>query len=312
MKIFIRNTLIISAIGLFGYYLYKYITDEYAPKSKREYYSARYLKKKEMKLVQRRLMHEEIESELDNDNYYKDASTREASQRLSGTNIQLKELITSLEQKNLECESYIRRVLPNEQIIDPENNFFSDPSVVFGKANDVFSFLFPRRLSMEALNQFEDYFMSKDEVNLDFFYNTIRSAMICRKGDVGLFLESIFESMESGNWSPSEVIEFNGYILGAIKVSIEDDFLPDNLLFSLNLLRLVGTREKFPEEFFNELDEVYQRIADYEDSFFDGSENSKKIYNPGGQLESYLDELELISDDIRYIMLRRFSNYALE
>ncbi|OIQ20714.1 MAG: hypothetical protein BM556_01885 [Bacteriovorax sp. MedPE-SWde] len=306
MKKALRNISILIVILLVGYFIYDYLEGDYIPESKRKFYKKVKYKRRELKFTRRELMHEELPE------YEKEADPEKVIIKGNGNGLaEIKEALKALDKRHKECEAFLAKALPNEEIIDPENEIFRSPERVTAKVVDVFTEILTREVSSSALLTFENFYKDKSDVEADLFFNTLRSSLICRGADTGLFLESAYEAMKD-NWSEKEVEEFNSALLGMLSNSLESDVLPDNLLFSLNILRLVGTSSKQTEEYYSELDDVYGRISSYEDNFFDEIQDSKKIYSPAEKFEGYFEELDQISEDIRYIMNRRFKSFAQE
>jgi hypoxanthine phosphoribosyltransferase len=304
MKKTLRNIAILMVLLLGGYFIYDYLQVDYIPEKKRKFYTSKNLQKLKPKFKRRQLLHDEMPEKIE---------AEPVAVNITGTGKGLgiiKETIKALDQRNKECESFLSNQLPNEEIIDPENPIFSSPERVNAKMSTVLNNILNRTIALDALSKFEDYFRENNEVEADLFFNSLRSTLICRGADTGLFLESAYEAMKQGNWSKEEIDEFNGNMLAMLATSLETDILPDNLLFSLNILRLVGSSTKQNEEFYVELDEVYGRISAYEDNFFDEIQDSKTIYSPGDKFQNYFEELEEISDEVRYIINRRFKDFS--
>lgn len=304
MKKTLRNIAILMVLLLGGYFIYDYLQVDYIPEKKRKFYTSKNLKKVQPKYKRRQLLHEEMPEQVESEPI---AINIQGSGKRIG---EIKEIIQALDRRNKECEKFLSDQLPNEEIIDPENPIFSSPERVSAKMSLVLNNILNRDISLNSLQKFEDFYRENNEVDADLFFNSLRSTLICRGADTGLFLESAYEAMKQGNWSKQEINDFNGNMLSLLSVSLENDILPDNLLFSLNILRLVGSSTKQNEEFYVELDEVYGRISAYEDSFFDEIQDSKTIYSPGDKFQNYFEELEEISDDVRYIINRRFKDYS--
>ncbi|EQC51736.1 hypothetical protein [Bacteriovorax sp. DB6_IX] len=302
----LRNIFILVVALLAGYFIYDYLEDDYIPEQKRHFYKETRLKRKKPSYVRRQLLHEEVpeaeEQEIESIAKQFKGNTPDVEK--------IKALIKKLDNRNKECEKFLAQNLPNEQIIDPENPIFLNADQVIGKLDFIFNDILYRDISMTAIKAFGDFYQEQREVDSDLFFNSLRSTLICRGADISLFLESAYEAMKQGQWSPEEVTRFNRTLLNLVSSSLDHDNLPDNLLFSLNVLRLVGTSSGFNEDFYGELDDVYGRISAYEDQFFDEIQDGQVIFSPGDKFQNYFEELDGISDEVRYIINRRFKDFS--
>jgi len=303
MKKRLRNISILIVLLLGGYFIYDYLQVDYIPEQKRSFYKRSRLEKNKPVYKRRQLLHEELPE------YEETAPIELAIEGSAGDIQRIRELIKQLDKRNKECEAIIGRTLPNEEIIDPENPIFKNPELLTEKITGVFDQILHRDIAISSLKTFESYYQEKTEVESDLFFNSLRSTLICRGADIGLFLESAYEAMDEDRWTKNDIEVFNSKVLGLLASSLEYDTLPDNLLFSLNILRLVGKSGKLGDDYYSELDDVYGRISAYEDSFFDEIQDNQKIYSPGDKFQNYFEELDEIGDEIRYIMNRRFKDY---
>lgn len=213
------------------------------------------------------------------------------------------ELLPKLIELDQACKKNFDESIPNNKIIDPEDEFFVEPSQLFNLASAMIEDLSKRNFILAKLNEFSKVLTKMDEIDTELYYSVMRGHLICKSQNFNIFLESLYEASKMKNWDKDEVVAGFDNLLELTKTSLETDYLPDNILFSLNIIKTAGQASDLGDDFFQEIDIIYSELAEFEDRFADMSEG--KIKNPIKYYDEYISQLEQISDDTRYLIERK-------
>ncbi len=299
MKSFIKRVSLFTGIVFAIYFICKYYEDVKKPGNTREFYANPTLSAPSYGPLNFEGRNNSVKSVA------KSLKIKPEERRLDRINV----LLEDLDEINKSCEDQIASLLPPSEVLDPEGQFFSRPDVVEERLSEVVFTILKARKSLESkLREMESIFTEKGKVPTQKFYSSVQSMMLCLSSDVSLFLESTFESSvlkgdkERTNVLTRKVITF-------VDELILNGVMPDALLFSLNVYRVIGETNKFDEEYFNELNSLYDKISTYEESFFSEFSDEEVITDPNERLELYLSEMKLLYEEFNYVRRSRLENY---
>ena len=304
-KILIRITVMVVLI-LVGYFFYQYLQDDYIPEYKREFHakspkkSQDYIKRKQYHEVVEEAYLEETESER------RDENGNLSNQKIA---LRLHEVIQLLKDKNLSCERFVDGMMPTSELIDSDSPTYNNFESFSKKFDSILENAFRREIIFDSITEIITILEEVDKLERDMFYQTLRSLMICRNGDLSVLLES----MHDAKIADEDKEKINRKIVEAIWLTIkEGDILPDNLLFAIKIMRQLGDAKKLGDSFQGELDEVHERISSYDEFYFDEIHSSEIVNNPAFRFRAYIDEMKEVSDEVLFVMRKAFPEYTTD
>ena len=306
MKKFLIRTTILVVLMLVGYLCYQYLQDDYIPEYKREFHSL--VPKKGQSFVKRKQYHEVVEEAYGDEI---DKSTTEVTGKNKNSKVELllHEVMNLLKDKNTSCEKYIEGFMPNESLIDAESDIYNNADMLRGKLEGAFENSFRRDIIFDSIEEIAKILEGVDKLGRDMFYQVLRSLMICRNGDLSILLEGIHDA----KISDTDKDKLTKKIVEILWASIrEGDALPDNMLFTIQIMRQIGEAKKLGPTFESELDDIHERIANFDEFYFEEIHSSDYVQSPLFRFRAYLDEMREISDEVMFLMKKAFPDYNLE
>lgn len=225
-------------------------------------------------------------------------------------NPRLEKIFSELEGIKAKCDAVYEGKLAEEKIIDPESDLFSNTEQIAGLITSVYEEVI---LNRERLKKIVPNYLSvisqEKEVSVDKFYSFIQMMMSCFSSDMSFYVETSFEVKRTDEEKKIFEKEVVSSLMMVVNWIITEDKLPDGLLFTLNIFRAVGEYYQYDDEYFSEVDNLYDKITNYEEVFFSDFEDVKYVSEPSLRMESYLNEMELIADDFKFFYDQRFSQF---
>ncbi|AYF45123.1 MULTISPECIES: hypothetical protein [Halobacteriovorax] len=294
-----------------SYFLYHFYQDDYLPQKVRGHYESEGQKElkpfsnntPKKKFVPRKQFHE--------DNEYKRSDDQVVTIEglPAGELAQLGGEIQKLEMLNLDCEKSINSNLPPSQIIDPINSsYFQNPDEVIMNLKRAVTFYNDVKARQEALRFVEraEYALSSyEQVSATDFGKILRAPLVCRQSNLTIFFESIIELAEEGEFTAIQKENIVGFMTTEIFKSLSNDYLQDNILMHLTLLKGVGLLSGADQSYFTELESIYDELRAVYSSVYEAPETDNlKVVNPGDvymeyqarQKQSAARSLELIDN----------------
>lgn len=293
-KFFSNILKIASIIGIVVFLIYKFFNN-FSVDSARNHYQTKSYKDYS-------LFEEEGDAFLSklNPENAKGKSVISGSESLRG---QLQHLLSNLAALDNECRNDFEQIIPNTKIIDPEEDFFKEPSALFNLASAIIEDTPKRAKVIGKLSEFSKILTGLEEIEAELYYSVMRGHLICKSQNFNIFIESLYEASKLKNWDKDEVKQGFDNLLALTSATLETDYLPDNILFSLNIIKTAGQASELGDDFYQEIDVIYSELAEFEDRFSDMTE--EKIKNPIKYYDEYISQLEQISDETRYLIERK-------
>lgn len=205
-----------------------------------------------------------------------------------------------------ECKAYYEKEIPSKQIIDPQDPFFNNQEVAFGTARAILSYPPNRSVAVDRFGFFGQALEGQEEIDSQMYFNIIRSMLICKSQNFNIFIDSLAEAAKEKNWNKEEVSGLFNELLMMASEDLESDFLPDNILFTLNIIKTAGQFDELGDNYFQEIDSIYSELAEFENRFDDMPEGP--IKNPLIYYDEYVNQLQQIADETRYLIERKREN----
>ncbi len=296
----IRNVFfVILACGV-GYWFYSYFYGEVKPSAIRRFY-----KIKDVGSIEKAEFEEKSVKAIDPAKN-KDADLSRDREIFS----KLNEEFALLAQDDAKCKAIAEETLKDQEIIDPNAGIFKSKEDTITALEKVLSTLSNRPRTSRALQEMVSAYNRIDSISSEIFFNNLNKLMICRKNRLPIFLDTLAEAVEEKVFSEDVVEKIKSILILYATTASNSDHLSDNILYSLNLIRITGviSGESVSNAVSGELDGIYTRLAQFEDNFYDlGSE--KVIRNPVAKIDEYNNELEYISEEVTLIMRKYFEKY---
>ncbi len=300
-----------------GYYFYTYYNDEYHPEALREQHSQnapiaftdRALPKK--KFVPRKQFHEQVDYKRSDDQVV-------ALNNIgpdTGAFSELSAVIEDLKRTNADCEQSFNSVMPPAQIIDPNSGYFGQESNIANLVNRALDQLtnnegraiakrFPE-LAQEALD-------SVDEISEEDMATIMRAPLVCRQSNITVLFETIIEMSSEGKLTDAQRAEIVDSAVNKLVVSLETDSLQDNILMSLTLLKAVGSLSSKNQEYFSELEAIYDEMSTSQAGFDQASAKNAKVVNPGEVYRNYRERQRGFSSSVVEILYFNYPEFLNE
>lgn len=287
-------TILLFCVGIAAALIYRRYDNEYSPLKTRSFY----LENNDPVRFTKRL------SDTDQ-KQFEEVRVEEPKE-----NPRLEKVFTKLEAIKSSCDAVYKKNLEQDKIIDPDSEIFSDTKQVASLVMKIYeNIILNREKLKDIVPEYLVIIQDEEKVSVDKFYNFIQMMMSCFSSDMSFFVETTFEvdrSDEDKKFFEKEVL---GSLMKVVYWIVSEDRLPDALLFSLNIFRAVGEYFEYGEDYFSEVDNLYEKITNYEEVFFSEFEDVKFVSEPGLRMESYLREMEIISDDFKFFFDQRFPEY---
>ncbi|MFG1526819.1 hypothetical protein [Halobacteriovorax sp. RZ-2] len=314
-----RILLFLSVLVLMalGYYFYTYYNDEYHPEALREQYSQnapiaftdRALPKK--KFVPRKQFHEQADYKRSDDQVV-------ALNGLgpdSGVFSELSSTIEELKKSNSDCEVTFNEYLPPAQIIDPDSSFYAqDESIVnlVNRSLDLLMNLEGRAIAKRFPQYAQEALDSVDEISEEDMAAIMRAPLVCRQSNITVLFETIIEMSSEGKLTDAQRAEIVDSAVNKLVVSLEADSLQDNILMSLTLLKAVGSLSSKNQEYFSELEAIYDEMSTSQAGFDQASAKNAKVVNPGEVYRNYRERQRGFSSSVVEILYFNYPEFLNE
>ncbi len=225
-------------------------------------------------------------------------------------NPRLKKIFDELNSIKASCDAIYEGKLSEEKIIDPSSDIFSDTEKIAALITSVYeNVILSREKLKKIVPRYLNVISNEQEVTVDEFYSFVQMMMSCFSSDMSFYIETSFEVKRNEKERQDFEAQVISSLMTIVHWIITEDKLPDGLLFSLNIFRAVGEYYEYDDEYFLEIDNLYDKITNYEEVFFSDFEDVKLVSEPGLRMESYLREMELIADDFKFFYDQRFSEF---
>ncbi len=300
LKKSIKNILIFTILALIAIFIYRYYQNVKKPEVTRKYYQSKSLSAPSQGPLNFDGKSNSVKSIV---------KENKVARQIKDKNERLYSLIQELDQLNKACEDEIAALLPPSEVLDPEGKFFEKFDTVNERMGQVVGVIFQARKSLPRFqSRALELFENEEILESQLFYSTIQSLMLCLSSDVSLFLESALESLVK-NGSDQELVELEQKMVGLVDYLVQDARLPDALLFSLNIYRIIGEARKHDEVYFNELNLLYDKISQFDENFFSEFRDEDKVQDPNDRYELYTSEMKLLYDEFNYVRKSRLREY---
>ena len=287
-------TILLFCIGIAAALIYRRYDNELSPLKTRSFY----LENNDPVRFTKRLSNSE-------QNQIEEVSPTEPKE-----NPRLEKVFTKLERIKSSCDAVYKENLEQDKIIDPDSEIFSDTKQVASLVMKIYeNIILNREKLKDIVPQYLTIIQDEEKVSVDKFYNFIQMMMSCFSSDMSFFVETTFEVNRSEEDKKLFEKEVLSSLMKVVYWIVSEDRLPDALLFSLNIFRAVGEYFEYGDDYFSEVDNLYEKITNYEEVFFSEFEDVKYVSEPGLRMESYLREMEIISDDFKFFFDQRFPEY---
>ena len=220
--------------------------------------------------------------------------------------------LEALELGNSECESMYNEFLPSESIIDPEGDFFSDPlsfKQVLVKAIEMYNGVKPREFARVFPEKVEEALNTVDRIPAEDFGKLLRAPLICRQSNLTVYLETVVEAVEESQLTVSQKELMVAEVLAKLSYSIEVDTLQDNILLSLTILKGMGLLDGQTEEFYVDLENIYDSMTQSYSSLYNQNDKTKMLDNPADRYREYMNRQRVAAEDVNDLMYRYFRKY---
>lgn len=202
------------------------------------------------------------------------------------------------------CKKEYEEMMPNKMIVDPEDPFFKEnKEALFEKAENIIRQSPNRNQALGNFERFGKTLEKIEEIDSQVFLNIVRAHLVCKSQNFNILLESMNEASKLNGWDPEMVKAGFDSLLVATSDRLDNDNLPDSILFSLNTIKIAGENSNLGDDFFQEIDVIYSELAEFEDHFGDIPEGV--IKNPVKYYDEYMSELEQIADEARFLIARK-------
>ncbi|EQC46636.1 hypothetical protein [Bacteriovorax sp. Seq25_V] len=301
----IRNIALLILLVAVGYSFYAYFHREVRPNSLRKFYKqqdvSKIIKVEVNTGVEEKKTDEVQRAQINND---KGMTEEKVADILKGS-------FESLKNADRECKNTTEKLLKDQDIIDPRAGLFKSNEEVISVLSDVLGKITGRASVSSVMAMMIDVYSEVDSISTETFFNNLNGLMICRKNRLPIFLDTVVEAFDEKRFNESEVEIIRSTLIKTSELALQTDRLSDNLLYSLNLIRVAASLSKdskLRDALLSELDGVYGRIAQFEDNFYDFG-NDKSIRNPVSKLDEYTKELDYIAEEVSGITKKYFPEY---
>ncbi|MFG1547246.1 hypothetical protein [Halobacteriovorax sp. XZX-2] len=312
-----RILLFLSVLVLMalGYYFYTYYNDEYHPEALREQYSQnapvaftnRELPKK--KFVPRKQFHEKSDYKRSDD----EVVALVGLGMDNGVFSELSGSIEELRKANIDCEQTYNDYMPPAQIIDPNSGFYAkeDGNVLslLNRAMDLLINIEGRAIAKRFPELAQEALDSVDEISEDDMAKIMRAPLVCRQSNITVLFETLIEMSSEGKISDNQRAEIVGSMVNKLVVSLESDSLQDNILMSLTLLKALGSLSSKNDEYFSELESIYDEMAATQVGIMKDSDKKAKVVNPGEIYRNYRERQRGFSSSVIEILYISYPEY---
>jgi hypothetical protein len=290
--------------------LYRYYANDYVPNSSRSFYKTETISVGDNDESSGA---EKVVKDYDYDNPVDEYESRPVATAQDIIDNKVETIISAVEMIQGRCEDY------NSMLEEADERFVGAMNTIGEKRNVkdtidehmvvVRELLVSGLARNEVLSNFKELISVLEEtpsISSSQYVKYIKSFLICRDAQIGIFIENFYENIAAIDGVSEEA---NALVIDALsrQITSNGDVLPDNLLFTINLLRLIAKREGYPEPVFNELEDIFERIAHYDQFYYEEFLEKANVQNPGFVLRAYYDEMSLIAEDLARIIDNYFS-----
>lgn len=220
----------------------------------------------------------------------------------------VKALGLELSATDQKCKKYFKDIFDTQKIIDPNDESFKDLSKVLDVINNYTQEAsFGVDFAQSTFSTFKDGLDNDMQMGRDVLDDLMRKFYICKSSDYAIFLESMMEFFQASKISQSTKDEIIKLVFFNLNANLEKSYFADNLLESLNVLRILGDYYKLDSSFFTEIETIYSAIADLEEDMESntGAEKMSVI----DYLSDYSNHYEAVADDIKFLIDRRLTQF---
>jgi hypothetical protein len=281
--------------------LYRYINDEALPNSRRKFYKFK-------RLTERAVEQEQFEDEVTTIETIGETPVKVVN--ISAIEKRRLTKLDALKRKigltKLRCEASFSKIfdpLENKVQISGENAELVTWKMSLDALDEVSFALSDKYPTKEFVKEVSDVLKLFSSYKTDEFIDLFQSILICDDNRNEMLVDSFSEIRLSSEQLTITTAKLYYFIHDSLK---NHGILPNKVIHSINNLRILGRINKKGPEFFEQLDEYFREISEFDDYYFEGVKSQTDVESPSDRLQVYIDEMEYLSQTLMGYMLDQF------